>query len=79
MILKNLGSGSGGNASLVTHGGHAILIDAGLRKERILHALGGLALEAVFITHRHSDHLGRDARSLALIPVRWPEQRSCPA
>lgn len=74
MILRNLGSGSGGNASLVEHDGRAILIDAGLRKERILPALEGLELEGVLITHRHSDHLGRDAQKLGA-PV-WIEKEN---
>jgi phosphoribosyl 1,2-cyclic phosphodiesterase len=72
MILRNLGSGSGGNASLVEHAGRAILIDAGLRKERILPALQGLKLEGVLITHRHSDHLGRESQRLGA-PV-WIEK-----
>jgi phosphoribosyl 1,2-cyclic phosphodiesterase len=64
MILRNLGSGSGGNATVIAHEGRAILIDAGLGKRRILRGLDGLTLEGVLITHRHSDHLGRDAQKL---------------
>lgn len=64
MILRNLGSGSGGNATVVAHDGRALLIDAGLDRERILAGLGDLALDGVLITHRHSDHLGKDAERL---------------
>lgn len=64
MILRNLGSGSGGNATVVAHDGRALLIDAGLPRRRMLRGLRGLALEGVLITHRHTDHLGRDAQTL---------------
>ena len=64
MILRNLGSGSGGNATVVAHGGRAILIDAGLGKRRTRAGLDGLKLEGVLITHRHGDHLGREAQNL---------------
>ncbi len=74
MILRNLGSGSGGNATVVAHEGRAILIDAGLDQARILAGLGDLRLEGVLITHRHSDHLGRDAQILGA-PV-WIEREN---
>ena len=64
MILRNLGSGSGGNATVVAHDGRAILIDAGLDQARMRAGLGDLRLEGALITHRHSDHLGRHAGSL---------------
>jgi phosphoribosyl 1,2-cyclic phosphodiesterase len=72
MILRNLGSGSGGNATVVAQDGRAILIDAGLDRARILAGLGDLRLEGILITHRHSDHLGRDAQVLGA-PV-WIEK-----
>ncbi len=72
MILRNLGSGSGGNATVVTHGGRAILIDAGLSKRRMLAGWEGLSLEAVLVTHCHSDHIGPHVRKLGA-PV-WIEK-----
>lgn len=64
MILQNLGSGSGGNATVVAHEGRAILIDAGLSRRRMLAGLDGLALEGILITHVHRDHLGPQAGRL---------------
>ncbi len=72
--FRSLGSGSSGNATLVeaTSGllTTRLLIDCGLgirRLERSLAAEGLSAgdLDAVFITHEHSDHVGC-ARALAL-------------
>jgi phosphoribosyl 1,2-cyclic phosphodiesterase len=64
VIVRNLGSGSGGNATVVAHEGRAILIDAGLSRRRMLAGLDGLALDAVLITHVHRDHLGAQAARL---------------
>ena len=57
MIVRNLGSGSGGNATVVSEGDHAILIDAGLSKRRMLAGLDGLKLDGVLVSHCHGDHL----------------------
>lgn len=56
-----LGSGSGGNATLVQCGSTRILIDAGLSAKQLvlrLEKLGVSAddLDAILITHEHSDH-----------------------
>lgn len=78
--FRNLGSGSAGNATVVEGGAgtqvRRLLVDCGLGVRQLQARLGqaGLALEqidAVFITHEHSDHIGC-ARTLALrqrIPV----------
>lgn len=78
--FKSLGSGSTGNATVVqaSGGGRAthLLIDCGLgirQLDRRLAMAGMLAeqIDALFITHEHSDHVGC-ARQLALrerIPV----------
>lgn len=78
--LRNLGSGSTGNATVIqarsgTELVH-VLVDCGLgirELDRRLGAAGLLAeqIDAIFITHEHSDHVG-SARRLALrerIPV----------
>ncbi len=81
--FRSLGSGSGGNATLVEATGlvpFRMLIDCGLGIRQLALRLGqaGLKTEdihAVFITHEHGDHIGC-ARSLALrhrIPV-WMSQ-----
>lgn len=78
--FKSLGSGSSGNATVVQAGGPGglthLLIDCGLGIRQLdtrLGAAGMLAeqIDAIFITHEHSDHIGC-ARQLALrerIPV----------
>ena len=78
--FRNLGSGSAGNATVVEGGAgtqvRRLLVDCGLGVRQLQARLGqaGLALEqidAVFITHEHSDHIGC-VRTLALrqrIPV----------
>ena len=64
-----LASGSKGNAILVDAGGRKILIDAGLSAVEILRRLAlvgveGADLDAVFISHEHTDHT-RGAGTLA--------------
>lgn len=78
--FRNLGSGSSGNATLVeARGGlhvHRLLVDCGLGIRQLDQRLQGAGLgpadiDAIFITHEHSDHLGC-ARVFALrhrIPV----------
>lgn len=61
--LCTLASGSSGNASVVSAGSTALLIDAGISARRIVRALRDLdydpaALGGIFITHAHSDHIG---------------------
>ncbi|MGQ9477440.1 MAG: MBL fold metallo-hydrolase [Candidatus Bipolaricaulia bacterium] len=57
-----LGSGSGGNSTLIESGGAMILIDAGLSSLRVRQELRALGLApqqkiaAIFITHEHADH-----------------------
>ena len=64
--FKSLGSGSTGNATLVETGGlrpRRLLVDCGLgiRQLSVRLAQAGLAdgdIDAIFITHEHSDHTG---------------------
>lgn len=69
MRVAVLGSGSGGNAVVVSSGGHRLLIDAGFscrQIERRLASLGEDAsdLESLLLTHEHGDHV-RGADRLA--------------
>ena len=78
--FRNLGSGSAGTATVVEGGAgtqvRRLLVDCGLGVRQLQARLGqaGLApaqIDAVFITHEHSDHIGC-VRTLALrqrIPV----------
>lgn len=72
MAFQILGSSSSGNCALLRGEGGNCLIDAGFSGRRIegLLAEAGLALEelnAVFLTHDHSDHIA-GVRGLARLP-----------
>ena len=87
--FKNLGSGSSGNATLVEarDGSHVsrVLIDCGLRVSELNKRLSASDLtvddlDAVFITHEHTDHWGH-ALSLcaqAKLPL-WSSAGTCHA
>ena len=79
LSFKNLGSGSSGNATLVQASGirtTRLLVDCGLGLKQLSarlaqSQLNDQALDAIFITHEHSDHIGC-ARQFALqhrVPV----------
>lgn len=62
MLIKSIGSGSGGNSFFLEIGGKRFLIDLGLNTKAITNGLKDVNLEpsqldAVFITHTHSDHV----------------------
>ena len=62
MKLTTFASGSGGNCALVQGGGANLLVDAGISLRRIRsslerHGLTVNDLDAVVITHDHSDHV----------------------
>ena len=62
MRLVVFASGSTGNCALVQGGGRSVLLDAGISAKRIRTALAGegvdpAALDGIFITHEHSDHV----------------------
>ena len=62
MEFYTLASSSSGNAALVRCGGAAILLDAGISARRIAQSLAQLGmspdeLDAVLVTHEHSDHV----------------------
>lgn len=65
--FASLGSGSKGNATLIEYRGTRVLVDCGFNvreTERRLQRLGleVEALDAILVTHEHSDHLGGVAR-----------------
>lgn len=62
MELRTLFSGSSGNSILISHKGAHILVDAGVSCRRLTLALESCgvdaqSLDAVLITHEHSDHI----------------------
>lgn len=63
MKFTVLGSGSTGNAFLITAGKTKVLVDAGLSAKEIVRRVGEVGediadLDAILITHEHSDHAG---------------------
>ncbi|MGB5325242.1 MAG: MBL fold metallo-hydrolase [Pseudomonadales bacterium] len=68
MRFASLGSGSKGNALIVSHHGTQLLLDCGLPVRQMETALQRLdlgleSLDAVFVTHEHGDHI-RGLKSL---------------
>jgi phosphoribosyl 1,2-cyclic phosphodiesterase len=68
MRFRNLGSGSGGNATLVEASQGItttrILVDAGFSERELTRRLAAAGctpadIDAIFITHEHGDHAGR--------------------
>lgn len=62
MKFASLGSGSSGNATLVSDGGCTLLVDCGFAVKETERRLGRLglsaeALSAILVTHEHSDHI----------------------
>lgn len=61
MRMAVLGSGSGGNATLVQCGSTTVLVDAGLSAKQLVLRMEMLGiqpeqLDAILLTHEHSDH-----------------------
>ena len=61
--VYTLYSGSSGNAAYFNLCGHEFLIDAGKSARTLCHALQDIGsdisrIEAIFITHEHTDHIG---------------------
>jgi phosphoribosyl 1,2-cyclic phosphodiesterase len=72
MRFRVLGSGSGGNATLVEGGGARVLLDAGLGPRQLAERLQSAgvdpsALDAVFVSHEHGDH----ARGATGFSAKW--------
>ena len=70
--FRVLGSGSGGNATLVEGGGARVLLDAGLGPRQLAERLQSAgvdpaSLDAVFVSHEHGDH----ARGAAAFSAKW--------
>ena len=70
--FRVLGSGSSGNATLVEAAGTRVLIDAGLGPRELAERLQSAgvdpgSVQAVFLTHEHSDH----ARGAASFSRKW--------
>ena len=62
-----LGSGSKGNSTLIEHRGTRLLVDCGFNAREAVARLERLGVEpesinAILVTHEHSDHLGGVAR-----------------
>ena len=60
--FASLGSGSGGNATLIEYDGTCVMVDCGFSVKQTVARLERLArsgedLSAILVTHEHSDHL----------------------
>ncbi len=74
MKIISLYSGSKGNSTLISAGGANILIDAGKSALRLTKALAQVGLtpadiDAIFITHEHSDHISALENLLKKHPI----------
>lgn len=63
IVVATLGSGSRGNCTYVGDGRHGVLVDCGISTRQIYKRLAasgleGAPIDAVLITHEHSDHVG---------------------
>lgn len=61
MKYINVGSGSKGNSTIIYNKNTTILIDVGVTRKRVTDCLNSIgrsldSIDAIFITHRHSDH-----------------------
>lgn len=78
MIIRYLYSSSSGNATLIFDDKTTIIIDAGVSYKKLIEANNDedFKLDAIFVTHEHSDHvsglgvLGRKAK----VPIFIPEK-----
>ena len=80
MHLTVLGSGSGGNSTLISEGATRILVDAGLSAGQLqsrLQAIGvePASLSAILLTHEHGDHV----RGLEVLTRKFPTPIYCTA
>lgn len=62
VVVCPLGSGSRGNSVYIGDGRHGVLVDCGISTRQVQRRLAAIGLEdapidAVFITHEHSDHV----------------------
>ncbi|MGI6071902.1 MAG: MBL fold metallo-hydrolase [Lachnospiraceae bacterium] len=62
MIIRNIASGSSGNATYIGSNNNHILIDSGVSRRRIREGLAKIGLSirdlnAILITHEHIDHI----------------------
>src|SRR5215470_5337402 len=74
MTVSVLGSGSRGNATFVKTERVRLLIDAGMSRKEIASRLEGIGedpngIDAVLITHEHTDHAGGLKTLIKELPV----------
>ncbi len=58
MILKSLSSSSKGNIHILENGETSILLDCGVKFNRLSNELNSIKIDGVLITHEHGDHIG---------------------
>lgn len=58
MILKSLSSSSRGNIHILENNDTTILLDCGIKFQRLISNLNCIEIDGVLITHEHGDHIG---------------------
>ena len=58
MLLTSLSSSSKGNIHILGNGVTTILLDCGIKFNRLTKELNNLKIDGVLITHEHGDHVG---------------------
>lgn len=61
IAINVIASGSSGNCTAVQFGEDTILLDAGIKFDRIMSAINFELPRAIFITHEHCDHANKSA------------------
>ena len=74
MEVYSLGSGSKGNCMVITNGKNSVMIDAGLGARTMMSKLSQIGvlpheLDAVLVTHEHSDHIRSIGDIAAVAPI----------
>jgi phosphoribosyl 1,2-cyclic phosphodiesterase len=74
ITVSVLGSGSRGNATFIKTGQMRLLIDAGMSRKEIAKRLDAIGedpdgIDAIFITHEHTDHAGGLRTLLSELPA----------
>ena len=74
MEFAVLGSGSGGNASLVRHGSTCVMVDNGFSVNETVKRLARLetapeSITAILVTHEHGDHISGELGRLGRLDL----------
>lgn len=57
MLLQSLSSSSKGNIHILENNDTTVLLDCGIKFQRLVQQLNGLKIDGVLLTHEHGDHV----------------------